>query len=519
VSDQLKINHPLRGVRQARLPRGGTDSRLVDVGFENGRISGLFEPGTIEAAHTIDAGGACLHPGFVDAHLHLSLGGQTLGQLDLAGISSREAFEAAIAARADDLEEGRWLEALGWNEANWPERDRPTVDWLKGAGDRPVVCYRMDYHACVVNEPVLAMLEGQPCPPGGEIVRDENGRPNGLMLESAAWHMVNPLVPEPTAEQARASAREAARHCARQGLVAVGSMEYAEELMTGIAPQRDELGIRILVTLLERTLPLDFSILDRLDPDEQLSIIGFKAFIDGTLGSRTAAMLEPYADVTDESTGMLVELAEAGRLEEWIRVVHEHGQSPSMHAIGDRALRLALDAADTLPAEARERVRFEHAQTIHPDDLPRMRGRFASMQPLHKASDAVTAGSRLGAERMHHFFPFRGLLEAGARLAFGSDWPIVACNPFAGIRAAVTARDLEGNVVEEGSSIPVEAAIEAYTTEARACLGLPGGRLEPGEPADLVLLDRDPAELDWNRDPDPKVLATIVAGRIVHEAS
>ena len=228
-------------------------------------------------------------------------------------------------------------------------------------------------------------------------------------------------------------------------------------------------------------------------------------------------MLEPYADQPDAGKGMLIELAEEGVLEPWIQAVHQHGYSPSMHAIGDRALRLALDAADTLPADARERVRFEHAQTIHPDDLPRMRGRFASMQPLHKASDAVTALERLGPGRMDRFFPFRTLLDAGARLAFGSDWPIVSCDPFEGIRAAVTGRDLEGRVHRAEDTIPVEAAIAAYTTEARACLGAAGGSIAVGEPADLVLLDRDPVEVDWHTEENPEVLATIVAGRIVHE--
>ena len=190
-------------------------------------------------------------------------------------------------------------------------------------------------------------------------------------------------------------------------------------------------------------------------------------------------MLEPYADDPEAGNGMLVELAEEGHLVPWINAVHQHVYSPSMHAIGDRALRLALDAADTLPEEVRDWVRFEHAQTVHPDDVPRMRGRFASMQPLHKTSDAVTALERLGSGRMERFFPFRQLLDAGARLAFGSDWPIVSCDPFEGIRAAVTGRDLDGAPTRTEENLLVEEAIRAYTTEARACVGLDGGTRGP----------------------------------------
>lgn len=516
MSDQN--DHPtLRGLRGARLHRPGRDPVSVDVAINAGRLTGIGPSGTLQGPDVLDADGAWVHPGFVDSHLHFSLGGETLRQLDLSGIRSRAAFEAAIERRAAELPPGRWLQALGWNEANWPGGETPDKSWLRAAGDRPVVCYRMDFHACVVNDAVLAKLEGAECPPGGRIGTGPDGRPNGLMVESAAWHLVNPLVPDPDPQERREAAREAAAHCARLGLVAVGSMEYAKELEEGVLPIREELGLRFLVTLLERDWPLDCTIAERFPCDEMLRVIGFKAFVDGTLGSRTAAMLEPYADDPEAGTGLLVELAERGVLEPWLQKVQTEGYSPSMHVIGDRALRLALDAADTLPEDVRSWVRFEHAQTVHPEDLPRLRGRFASMQPLHKASDALTALERLGPDRMDRFFPFRALHEAGARLAFGSDWPIVGCDPFAGIRAAVTGRDLEGGIHQPEACLPVEVAIAAYTTEARACLGCDGGTLAEGEPADLVLLDRDPLTLDWHEEDAPEVLATVVAGRIIQE--
>ena len=139
------------------------------------------------------------------------------------------------------------------------------------------------------------------------------------------------------------------------------------------------------------------------------------------------------------------------------------------------------------------------------------------MQPRHKAMDAPIVKSRLGADRMNHFYPFASLREAGARLAFGSDWPIVDCNPFSGIRAAVTGRDIDGNLSTTHENIDIETALRAYTVEARACLGMEGGTLEEGAPADLVLLDRDPRTVDWMQPHDPEILATIVDGTLIHE--
>ena len=499
-------NHrPVHGLRNVRLvgePGPG------EIGIRLGRLhDGPLDPGEV-----VDGAGAWLLPGFVDAHLHMGLGGEGMSQLDLSGVRSRGEFEAAIAAEHERLPAGRWLRALGWNEEWFPGDGMPDREWLQGAGDRPVVAYRVDFHACVVNEAVLGRLELAEDPPGGRIERSGDGRPTGLMVEAAAWHLVNPAVPESDLEQRREAMRLADRHFASKGIVAVGSMEYGRDLTGALAPIRDELGVRVMVTLLDREWPLDLGLAESFPGDERLRVIGCKAFVDGTLGSRSAAMLAPYPDDPGGSTGMLVELAEQGVLGEWLELVEGTGLSPSMHVIGDRALRLALDAADRLPEEARARVRFEHVQTVDRADLPRMQGRFASMQPLHRTLDAGIAESRLGADRLGNFFPIDSLRRAGARLAFGSDWPIVDCDPFEGIRAAVTPCGVGPREV-----IGVRDALAAYTTGARNCLGLDGGTLEPGAPADLVLLDRDPTEVDWPGGETPEVLMTIVGGRVVHE--
>lgn len=500
---------------------GGTIRTLDDLRplaealtVEGSRIAAMERP-TEAVDRAIDLDGATLLPGFIDSHLHLALGGESLLQLDLSSVRSRSAFESAIDDRHRTLAADRWLLARGWNEDDFRRDGPPDRSWLAGAGERPVVCWRMDHHSCVVNDAVLRRLDLREDPPGGRIDRAADGRPTGLLREAAAWRLVQPLVPPPSNAETRAAVRAAHDLLASLGLVAVGSMEYRSVLEGAILPQRDRLAVRMRVTLLDRTWPLDPSLLDfaRGCPgDERLAVIGFKTFIDGTLGSRTARMLKDYAD-DPGNRGLFVELAESGHLVAWARLVRDAGLSPSMHAIGDEAARLALDAMDATDAPGAPEVRIEHAQTLHPRDASRFAGRVASMQPLHKAFDARTAESRLGRDRMDRFFPFRRLAEAGATLAFGSDWPIVSADPIAGLAAAITGRDLDDRVVRPEDNLDAAEALRAYTRGAARCLGLAEhGVLRRGAPADFVLLDRDPLTLDWTRT-RPRVLATFVGGR------
>jgi predicted amidohydrolase YtcJ len=234
-------------------------------------------------------------------------------------------------------------------------------------------------------------------------------------------------------------------------------------------------------------------------------------------------MLADYADRPGER-GMLVELAERGELFDWIAFVVRRGWSPSMHAIGDAAARLALDACDHADAIAREvglaapRLRVEHCQTVDPADVARFAApnRYASMQPTHMLDDGTTVERSLGPDRFDAFFPFRAIADAGGTLAFGSDWPIETPDPIQGIRVAVTGVDRHGRVVPgPDRTVDIDTAIAAYTTNARAALGLPEVEVAPGFPADLVILDRDPLTTDW-RTAVPVVSLTIHRGRVTH---
>ena len=483
----------------------------TSVSFRDGGIVALDGPAPSDA---IDMEGRWIGPAFIDAHLHLTLGAATLAQCDLSGCASRDEFERRIAAhaRSVDAEDDRdaWLVAFGWNESDW-RGDAPTRAWLSAAGARPAVAWRMDQHACVVNDAALARLDTSPID-GGEIERDR-----GIFREQAAWKRVIPAIPAPSLAAKRANLAKATAYLHSLGIGGVGSMEYLCDIRDVFVPARDALTLRVHATVLDRDWPLAQPPQLPQESSAFFRIIGMKSFADGTLGSRTAWMLEPYSD-KPETCGLAMEHMLRGELAPWIRAVQEiavdgRRLSPSVHAIGDRAARELLDAMDAC-ADA-PAPRFEHAQTLHPRDIPRLAGRFASMQPLHKADDARQALARLGHGRIARFFAFRALLAHGARLAFGSDWPIVSPDPLLGVKAAVTGLDLDGRPFATEHSIPVHDALTAYTRTAAEMLGLPGGTIAPGRAADLVVLDRSPFEVDWTRE-SPRVLHTIVSGRCVH---
>ena len=469
---------------------------------------------TLIARGAIDRRDQFAVPGFVDAHLHLTLASIGLSKVDLSGCASRVGFESRIAAGAASLARGAWLEAQGWDESSWGGA-MPDSSWLHTAGDRPAVAYRMDIHACVVNDVLLERLMREGAldadPPGGTIVRDASGAPTGLLLEQAAWQIVNPRVPVPDATRRQAALLLGISHLLRFGVTAAGSMEYAREVREVLLPVA-RLPVpmpTIAVTLLDRTLPLDLSVAKEFHVNGRLRVIGAKSFADGTLGSRTAAMLEPYAGM--RSCGLLIEHAHDGTLVEWMREVAAAGLSPSIHAIGDAAVRATLDAADAAGIP-RGILRIEHVQTLSDADVPRLAGAFASMQPLHAASDMPGAADRLGAHRTRLLFRWADIARAGATLAFGSDWPVVPPDPIRAMRSAITGRADDGRIYGH-SLISPEDALIAHTEGAARCLGLwpHCGNLAPGARADIALLDADPLRCDWD-DLPPRVCGVILGG-------
>ncbi|MHC4991761.1 MAG: amidohydrolase [Planctomycetota bacterium] len=498
-------------LRDARIWTGDADRpRAGSVTIVDGRISDLDGPDPSDGV-VIDGRGRFVVPGLIDAHVHLLMGGLALEHVDLSGVRDRGEFERTIAEAHAHLPEGRWLVAQGWSNERWRDSAMPDKSWLESAGRRPVVCNRMDLHAMLVNDAVLERIATDDDPPGGRIVRDATGAPTGLLVEAAAWQLVNPLIPQPDRRQKRRALCAAQAHAHRCGLTTVGSMEYQSDVESIFVPERHELTLRCRITLLDREWPIDTSFGRSFDDDEMLAVIGYKAFTDGTLGSRTARMLEPYDD-DPGNRGLLVELAADGHLDDWARRVAAAGLSPSVHAIGDEAARLALDALEGI-APAR-RPRIEHAQQIDPGDISRFAGIIASMQPLHKADDGRFVRARVGDRRLGGTFAFRTLLDAGARLAFGSDWPVVSCDPLAGMATAVTGRTLDGKACLTEQNLESEEALRAYTSGSAYALGLDdAGVLRRGALGDLVVLEGDPLAGG-----SPRVLVTVVGGNVVYDA-
>ncbi len=469
-----------------------------------------------EADILINAAGRTVIPGFIDAHVHMVIAGQSLAMLDLSQVRSREQFETAIAQRHVELPKDNWLLASGWSQENWPGGEMPDKTWLSAAGDRPVVCCRVDLHASLVNDAVLRLCDLALDPAGGRIVRDSKaGDPTGLMLEAAAWNIVKPAVPSPSAAEKQQALLDAQAHVHSMGITTVGTMEYSRDLDNVYLPLRDRLTLRCRITLLDRDWPMSFDYGRAFQNDDQLAVIGYKSFLDGTFGSRTARMLADYAD--DRGTrGMLIEFAAEGRLLRWAQAVVDNGFSPSMHAIGDEAVRVALNVVEALEDRPGARARIEHAQQVDPADLHRFKDRIVSMQPLHKADDGRYALDRVGDQRLAGTFPFRDLLDSGAQLAFGSDWPVVSCSPIAGMRAAITGRLNDDSVFRPDQNLTVDEALRAYTSGAASALAFDSaGDIRPGAAGDIVILDSDPFTADWLRQP-PCVDSTIVGGRIVY---
>lgn len=526
--------HTRADMPSAVRARGLADpGAAVHLTWSAGQIDSVRRIGAGDAKALVASGAAdCrgMHavPGFVDAHLHMTLGSLGLSKCQLAGCSTRADFESRIAAHAATLSPGEWLEAQGWDEACWGGA-QPDASWLSSAGERPAVAYRMDIHACVVNHVLLRMLRERGAlkaePPGGTIVRDAHGAPTGLLQEQAAWMIVNPMVPPPSEARRRDALVRGSAYLLARGVTAAGSMEYARDVREAMLPLAREAarggpsGLQmphVRVTLLDRTLPLDLGWAAEAEVPGVLRIIGAKSFADGTLGSRTAAMSAPYEG--SEGQGSLIELAAAGRLAEWMREVVAAGLSPSVHAIGDAAVGATLDAA-AAAAIPPETLRIEHVQVLADRDVPRLKGCIASMQPLHAASDMPGVASRLGSMRERLLFRYRDILGSGATLAFGSDWPVVEPDPMAAIRSAVTGLADDGQRYGASQLLSAAEALDAHTRGAARCLGLwPGaGQLAPGARADIALLDRDPLAADWGSAP-PQVAATVAAGRLTRTA-
>lgn len=490
--------------------------RIVAVGStEQMRDLGAFP------SRVIDLGGRAVVPGFTDAHIHALGLGLSLGQLELSACSSLAQCLERVRERARGLPPGRWLLGRGWNQNGWPEARWPTRQDLDAVcAENPVALQSKDGHLLWVNSLALSTAGvglHSPDPDGGEIVRDSSGWPSGLLKENAT-EAVHKAIPEPTASEIDEALMRMMDHALRLGVTGIGNFE-GPEVLRAFGRLRASGRLRLRVTQHIAHAFLDQAIDSGLTSglgDEWLRVGSLKLFADGTLGSQTAWMIEPF-DGSSNNRGIAVLTAE--RMREAARRAEAAGIATAIHAIGDRANREALGALAAAPAVAAMPHRIEHAQLVHPDDLLQFarHGIVASMQPIHAVGDRDTA-DRYWGERCATAYAWRSLLESGAILAFGSDAPVESCDPLSGLYAA-TARHGIGDGREPWrpeQALSVQAALHAYTVGSAQATGESAikGTLAPGKVADFVVLSDDIVAGGAEAIARTRVIKTVVAGEV-----
>jgi predicted amidohydrolase YtcJ len=500
-------------------------NRILALGDDAG-IRALLGPG----GTAIDLQGRTVLPGFTDSHLHLMWYGLGLMQIDLAAVPTLAEALARVTARAEKTPAGLWLTGGGWDHSLWAGGAFPTRhDLDRAAPDHPVWLRRKCGHVGWANSRALRLagITAQtPDPPGGAIDRDPaSGEPSGI-LKDTAMDLVARLFEDPTPEEGANAIQATMAHAHRHGLVGVHTMEGAAAFRAFQKLRADgKLDLRVLMQIPEDNL--DAAIQAGLQSgfgDERLRIGGVKIFADGALGARTAYMLEPFEGEPD-NYGLAV--ADAGHLRDMVGKASRAGIAAFVHAIGDRANREVLDAVEA-SRQAGEglhlRHRIEHAQVLHPNDVPRLArlGVIASMQPLHATQDMLLADALWG-KRSAGAYAWRSLLDAGTVLAFGSDAPVEDMSVLKGIHAAVTRRRADGSPGPEGwypeQRLTAAEAVFAYTAGAAHASSEEAikGTLTPGKLADLVVLSQDILTIEPMAILDTNVVATLLDGEFIYK--
>lgn len=502
------------------------DGRVLALADDAAGLDSLVGPET----RVVELAGRGVLPGFVDAHTHFIPGGFQLSSVDLRDASTPEEFARRIGAFAATLEPGEWITGGDWDHERWggalPERS-----WIDSlAPDNPVFVNRLDGHMALASTRALeaaGIIAATQDPPGGAIVRDSvTGEPTGV-LKDEAMGLVSRVVPPPTEEELDGALEAAARHALSLGVTQVhdmGAWAHLETYRRAHAAGRLPLRVYSVVPMASWQ-ELAHLVESEGRGDERLWWGGLKAFVDGSLGSTTAWFYEPYEDEPGTS-GLIT--TDTARLASWITSADRVGLHVMVHAIGDRANDWLLDVYRQV-AEAHgprdRRFRVEHAQHLSVDALARFgrQGVVPSMQPYHAADDGRWAEKRIGADRLRTTYAFRSLLDAGAPLAFGSDWTVAPLDPLLGLDAAVTRRTLDG--ANPDGWVPAERvslaeALTAYTRGA-AYAGFAEaftGSLSPGVRADLVILSGDPFAVPPTELTTLRVLTTMVDGAVAYEA-
>ena len=522
IPDLILINGNVRTLDRSRPNASALVCRsgeIIFVGPDNEALA-------IRTRNTevIDARGRLVLPGFTDSHIHFTGYAQSLNRVNLEGCCSLEEAVARVATRVASASDGETIFGGGWNHLDWSVPEFPDKRPLDLVAPRnPVILTRKDGHSAWVNSSALhraGIKRETPDPEGGRLERDADGEPNGLVRENAL-DLLGRGIGKSDEEISDEALLHAVADAHRAGLTAIHNIEGANALRAWQSLHaRGKLKLRVVHTIPADSLDHAQALgLQRGFGDDWLRLQAVKLFADGSLGSQTAEMREPF--VGGSSRGM--SLTDSATLLRLSRTAARSGFDVWIHAIGDAAITRTLDVFQALRGEGLvSTFRIEHVQHIHPSDLSRFSqlNVVASMQPIHQPSDMRMAEANLGAERARWTFPLNSLRTAGATLAFGSDCPVERFDPLRGIYAAVSRQDESGEppggwFPEE--RLPVDAAVEGFTRGAAIASGDSehAGKLTPGCRADAVILSQDIFTIPAREMTNTQVDYTIVGGEVV----
>jgi predicted amidohydrolase YtcJ len=530
AADIIIINADVRTVSKS-MPRATalaiSGNKIVSVG-DREKVERRSGPKT----RVIDAHGKLVVPGFNDSHVHFLDGGFSLSNIDLRDATSPQEFTRRIAEFAKKLPAGKWITGGDWDHEKWPGTPLPTKEMIDAVTpNNPVFINRTDGHMALANSLTLKMAgitKDSTNVHGGFIVHDAKGEPTGV-LKDAAMDAVWTVMPKPDFADKIAAAKAATEHAAKLGVTSVQDMSAGEDaaLYQALA-DRGELKTRIYgMTSIVRWESLAKKGVRANFGTPMVRIGGLKGFADGSLGSSTAYMFEPFSDDA-KNTGLLGEqMFPEGIMLQRALGADQAGLQILIHAIGDKANWEILEIYKQLDIKngARDRrSRIEHAQHLRASDIKRFGEQhvIASMQPYHAIDDGRWCDSRIGPERSKGTYAFRTLLDTGAVLALGTDWTVAPLDPMLTIYAAVTRRTLDGkhpNGWVPEQKITVEEAVRAYTLGSAFAeyQDTVKGTISAGKYADIVMLDKNIFEINPTEIPTAKVAMTIVDGKIVYE--
>jgi len=500
---------------------------------EEGVIRAVGLASDLQRAHpnarVVDTSNTTVLPGLTDAHGHLYGLGLALDVVNLTGTQSFEEVVARVKERAASTPSGQWILGRGWDQNDWPVKEFPTAAALDAAlPNHPVFLRRVDGHAAVANSAALraaGVTAASKDPDGGKVVRDASGNPTGTFID-AAMDLVERSIPPVTPEQRKARVLAAAQAIAATGLTEMHDAGMDGATITAVKELIDEKRFPIRVYAMlgdnDELLRTWFASGPLMDYGGRLTVRSVKLYADGALGSRGAALLAPYSDEPANSGLML---AKPEHLEDVARRAKAARFQVNAHAIGDRGVRNVIDSFVAAGVDANDRYRVEHLQVIAPADVPRLieRGIIASMQPTHATSDMYWAEQRVGAERVKGAYAWRTILDAGGKLALGSDFPVEEVNPFHGIYAAVTRQDQAGTPAGgwyPSQKLTLPEAIRGFTRDAAwaAFEETTRGTIEPGKLADLTIVEGNLLAMPAADLYKAKVRYTVVGGEVVSPA-